>query len=185
MAKNSKPRKKYRPKPVRFNCWKRSDIEHLQAVFQEFELITEFKFPTGEANMDDMCCVRDVLNLCTLGMVTRDWLDRDEVKDCTPIVNAAGDAIKRCADRACDMNPDNPRFVFKGDELKAVRAGVAIAGPFIRDSLDESPTRLILEFYAMRHLTRGKDGRYAYTDEQLKRAVQQQNDNIDWSHRHG
>ena len=36
----------------------------------------------------------------------------------------------------------------------------------------------------MRYLTRGKDGRYAYTDEQLKRAVQQQNDNIDWSHRY-
>lgn len=89
MANNKRPRKKYRPKPVRFNCWKLSDIEHLQAVFQDFELITELKFPTGEANMDDMCCVRDVLNLCTLGMVTRDWLDRDEVKDCTPIVNAA------------------------------------------------------------------------------------------------
>ena len=171
MANNKRPRKKYRPKPVRFNCWKLSDIEHLQAVFQDFELITELKFPTGEANMDDMCCVRD-------------WLDRDEVKDCTPIVNAAGDAIKACADRACDMNPDNPRFVFKGDELKAVRAGVAIAGPYIRESLETVPSRIVMEFYAMRHLTRGKDGRYAYTDEQLKRAVLKQNDNIDWSHRY-
>ena len=82
------------------------------------------------------------------------------------------------------MNPDNPRFVFKGDELKAVRAGVAIAGPYIRESFECSPTRIVMEFFAMRHLTRGKDGSYAYTDEQLKRAVLKQNDNIDWSHRY-
>lgn len=63
MAKNSKPRKKYRPKPVRFNCWKRSDIEHLQAVFQEFELITEFKFPTGEANMETTCAVSETCSI--------------------------------------------------------------------------------------------------------------------------
>lgn len=42
-----------------------------------------------------------------------------------------------------------------------------------------------MEFYAMRHLTRGKDERYAYTDEQLKRAIEQENDNNDWSNRHG
>ncbi len=184
MANNKRPRKKYRPKPVRFNCWKLSDIEHLQAVFQDFELITELKFPTGEATMDDMTCVRDVLNLCTMGLVTRDWLDKNEVKECTPVVNAAGDAIKACADRACDRNPDAPRFVFTGDELKAVRAGVAIAGPYIRESFECSPTRIVMEFFAMRHLTRGKDGSYAYTDEQLKRAVLKQNDNIDWSHRY-
>lgn len=184
MANNKRPRKKYRPKPVRFNCWKLSDIEHLQAVFQDFELITELKFPTGEATMDDMTCVRDVLNLCTMGLVTRDWLDKDEVKECTPVVNAAGDAIKQCACRACERSPDAPRFVFTGDELKAVRAGVAIAGPYIRESFECSPTRIVMEFFAMRHLTRGKDGSYAYTDEQLKRAVLKQNDNIDWSHRY-
>lgn len=64
--------------------------------------------------------------------------------------------------------------------IKAIQAGVAVAGPYINDSIDAIPGETVREFFAMKHLTRGKDARYAYSPEQLRRAIDR-NTTIEWS----
>lgn len=84
MAKNKRPRKHYRPKPCYVPLWTEKDKSNIKALFEHAELVTMLKLPTGEVTMDDLCCIRDTLNLCLMGCMTRDWLDKDEVKAAEP-----------------------------------------------------------------------------------------------------
>lgn len=88
MAKNKRPRKHYRPKPCYVPLWTEKDKSNIKALFEHAELVTMLKLPTGEVTMDDLCCIRDTLNLCLMGCMTRDWLDKDEVKAAEPVVRA-------------------------------------------------------------------------------------------------
>lgn len=180
MAKNKSPRKHYRPKPCYVPLWTEKDKSNIKALFEHAELVTMLKLPTGEARMDDLCCIRDTLNLCLMGCMTRDWLDKDEVKAAEPVIRRAGMALMTSVDKCIDRNPLQPRYVFTGDAIKAIQAGVAVAGPYINDSIDAIPGETVREFFAMKHLTRGKDARYAYSPEQLRRAIDR-NTTIEWS----
>lgn len=173
MASNKKPRKQYRPKPQRVLCADPSDIEDIKALIRKVGLVTELALPLGTATVDDVACIKSLLNHALVGLVGREYLDESEREAASAIIDKGGDACVAAVKKACDRREKaggDLHFIFTGDELNAVRDAVATADHFISDSLDVEPHRTLKEFYVMKLLLKRKQGG-GVTAERVKRVL--------------
>lgn len=149
MAVSKKPRKQHRKK---FNpaalMIKRQSIEDLKSVFTRFELACAIKLPRGTCDLSDMLAIKDILNVATISMTTRKWLDVNEINEISDEFTAAKYAIADVIKRGRDSG----KYICKGDELKLIQPMVSIAGQIIQDSLDVCPRRMIKEWNCMRQM---------------------------------
>ncbi len=152
MAKNRKPRKPYRKKPVRMPCLADVSRESFVTLLGDVELVIYNTLPTGNAKGHQIEACRTVMNHAMTGMHhRRNALDENECETALEAIYAAGDALAaavkrhnkewRKGNQACG-------FVFKGDELRAIEAGFVVAAEFIKDSLEVCPSACLKELYA-------------------------------------
>lgn len=75
MAKNKKPRKAYYPKAVRTLCVARGDISGLQDMINRTALAAEISLPRGVATVEQLSCMKTLINHALTGIVSRNYLD--------------------------------------------------------------------------------------------------------------
>ena len=180
MPNNKKPRKRYRPKPVRAPWVSKKSLDYVMSVVERYELVAEIALPRGTADYDDMNCLKSLLNHAMLGAISRGWLDKEERREGLSAISKAGKALTSVVDRAFARNKEKPAFVCTADELNAVRNGVAVAGPFIRDSMEETPIRCMQEFYAMKALLKRTPPGMRMTPEIIERMIDEMKTTPSW-----
>ena len=158
MAKNKKPRKAY--KEGRWNqlalMIPQEIVSTIKGMFRNCELITHMKMGNGTMMEDDIQCLRDFINFATILIYAGKAIDRDA------FLEQFGDEWVRLQDAFHDYYG---RFIRKGtntptgDELRAIRSGVAIAGQIVQDELDREMFWCIKCFLYMKDATRQKAGR--------------------------
>ena len=124
-------------------------VDVFRDVYRRAEMAVEYNLPTGNIGKDDIRFICDMFNLGTVGLISRSWLDQEEVDAFEPEFIAAKNALGTFIKRGHTTN----RWVCTGDELRLIRDVVVTLGAFIQDSLDTHPRRFVLEFMAMDELT--------------------------------
>lgn len=137
----------------------KEDIDKVKRIFTDVELIAETKLQRGLCNFDDVAMLRDVLNMCAWCSVywakvsetfklTDEWIDAN-----MPIFLKAQDAFHEFYKRGNDnggVTNSSVRYVCRGDELTAIKDGVAFAGDLCQQMLDNSPIQFMRLFDAMK-----------------------------------
>lgn len=156
MAKNKKPRKKYHPKPVRTQCVIKEDLDSLRSLVSQISLSAEFALPAGTATVEQVDCIKALLNHAMTGIMSREYLSPFERAEALRVLDKGGDALVAMVKKACDRRDKakatDLRFVCTADELNAIRDAVAIADQFLTDSYGVEPNRTMREFFAMKVL---------------------------------
>lgn len=158
MAKNKKPRKAY--KEGRWNqlalMIPQEIVSTIKEMFQNCELIAHMKMGNGTMTEDDIQCLRDFINFATILIYAGKAIDRDA------FLEQFGDEWVRLQDAFHDYYG---RYIRKGtntptgDELRAIRSGVSIAGQIIQAELDAEMFWCIRCFLWMKDKTRQPAGR--------------------------
>lgn len=158
MAKNKKPRKHY--KEGRWNqlalMIPQEIVSTIKGMFRDCELIAHMKMGNGTMTEDDIQCLRDFINFATILIYAGKAIDR------YAFLEQFGDEWVRLQDAFHDYYG---RFIRKGtntptgDELRAIRSGVSIAGQIIQAELESEMFWCIRCFLFMKDKTRQPAGR--------------------------
>lgn len=171
MAKNQRPRKRYhkrwRTQKLIFDP---KEIDAIKETFSDVELAVEFKLPLGTMTMQDVQELRDMLNLSTVLMFHGYGI---EPSYCQETYGAAWrrmqDAFHSYYTRVCDKNI----FTATGDELNAIRDGIAIAGTIMQKTLDADPSRVAVCYGVVKEKADGGPGRIKVSMERIERRIRQ------------
>lgn len=141
MPKTKKPRKVYDPKrwpkaPRRISA---KDVSEIKAAYRNVELAVELRLHTGAFTKDDLLNLGSMILLGTFVMYRGYGLEHEY---CILTYGeewvAMQEAFKTYKDRALRTGS----YACTGDELKALRDGVEIAGTIIQKALDADPIRV-------------------------------------------
>lgn len=136
MAKNKKPRKRRNANKGNFVYWVGQDIlDYINNMTTTLGLQTFVTLRTGRATEEMMCSIADAFNLCQVACRERTWIpqeDRQAVVDC---IEDGIAAFRRTVLRAYENEPR--RFVFTGDDLRAVQDATEQAILVIRSSVED------------------------------------------------
>ena len=154
MAKNKKPRHKMKTRTFISPFKLTTEVtDRLSEFFTHFCLIAEMKLPRGECDAIDIAYISEVFNLCTMGMASREWINKDDHADIMPTYNKALHAIHAVSERGHATG----RYVCKAEELNLIRDMLIPAEKFLQDSIKTCPRRLLHEWHAMQDLKREAD----------------------------
>lgn len=153
MAKNKKPRKAY--KPGRWNqlalMIPQETVDTIKNMFRDCELITHMKLGRGEMTAHDIDCLRDFINFATTLIHVGRAVDNKH------FLETYGDEWDAFIDA---FHSYRKRFVEKGtvtatgDEMKAIRSGVVLAGTVVQGELESEMFWCIKCFLWMKDVTR-------------------------------
>lgn len=141
MPKTKKPRKVYDP-----NRWPKAprrisakDVSEIKAEYRNVELAVELRLHTGAFTKEDLINLGSMILLGTFVMYRGYGLEHEY---CILTYGeewvAMQTAFKTFKERALRTGS----FAVTGDELKALRNGVEIAGTIIQKALDADPIRV-------------------------------------------
>lgn len=151
MAKNKKPRHKMKTRTLISPFKITTEVtERMSEFFTHFCLIAEMKLPRGECDAVDIAYIAGVFNLCTMGLASREWLDKDEHEELMPTYNKALFALHEVAERGHATG----RYVCTGEELTLIRDMLIPAEQFLQDSIKTCPRRLLHEWHALQSFTK-------------------------------
>ena len=139
MSTNKKPRKPYKPRPVRLtgSFYSQADITEIKSIINDMGLVVEITLPRGEATQDHMVQIEDLLNWGGMMLFDRSW--KGQEKEAAEFTNRQIKALYALA-----------AIVDRKKSGKASRyIGTA-------EELDTSPERTVKEFLAARQLAREK-----------------------------
>lgn len=147
MPSNKKPRKKYIPKAIAFG-YKQKEIEHISQIWQRVELATYISLPAGSATEDDILCIRDLFNVCLVGLCVRKDMERAKVEEARLEIKKAGDATYEIYERG----KGSGHFIAKGDELRILNEMVKVCGDYVQQSLKRCPGEFMREWATLKYL---------------------------------
>ena len=185
----SKPRvKKNGKRPTRKNKWMldsiflpEEKIKKVRELFTNVEMISETKLHRGVCNFDDVAMMRDVLNMCAWSSIywakvsetfklSDEWIDEN-----MPIFLKAQDAFHTFYSRGNSRGGiENPEihYVATGDELTAIRDGIAVAGDLCQQMLNDSPIQFLRLFDAMKRFLRHEGaGKLEFDGDKLAQSI--------------
>lgn len=141
MAKSKSPRKAY--DPTRWSRPRRvllsTDVEEIKSVYRNVELAVEFRLHTGEFTR------ADVLNLCSFMILATFVMYRGYGLESHFVVGTYGPewiAFQSAVGSFKKRSQETGSYTVTGDELKAIRDGMELAGTFIEKALDTDPDRV-------------------------------------------
>jgi hypothetical protein len=151
MPKTKKPRKAFDP-----HRWRKSprimsakDVDDIKAAYRNVELAVELRLHTGGFTKDDLLNLGSMILLGTFVMYRGYGLEHEY---CILTYGqewvAMQEAYKTYKDRALRTGS----YACTGDELKAIRDGVEIAGTMIQVALNADPIR-VAELWVLTELS--------------------------------
>lgn len=172
MAKSKKPRKSY--KPGRWNplalMIPQETVNEIKDMFMRCEMSTHLKLGRGEMTEEDIQCLRDFINFATTlihvgrAVDNKFFLDTygDEWDDFI-------DAFHSYRQRFVDTGT----VTATGDEMKAIRSGVVLAGHVVQGELDAEMFWCIKCFLWMKDVTRGvREGKVSVDFDGVEREIE-------------
>lgn len=138
MAKNKKPRKKYVPKNVGsyMMTLPKCDIDRLRNIFANVSLCVEYKLPRGTMTLDDVCMLRDYVNLGTALSITGHHFDVASFESET---REKWLRFQRGFHSYYQDAIHKNRFTCTAEELEAIREGCVIAGQMFTLEMEKEP----------------------------------------------
>lgn len=144
MPKSKKPHKHYDPRRyAKRRMMRLKDLQEMKAAYTAVELAVELRLHTGEFTKDDILNLGSFITLATF------ILYRGYGLESVFCVETYGDewiAMQKAYTSYRDRFNSTGSPVVTGDELNAIRNGVAIAGTIIQAALDKDPLRVALLF---------------------------------------
>ena len=171
MATNKKPRKQYhkRWRTQKLIC-DPQEIALIKETFSDVELAVEMKLPRGLMSMQDVQELRDMINLSTVLMFHGYGIEPSYCQETYGVAwRRMQDAFHSYYTRACDKNI----FTATGDELNAIRDGIAIAGTIMQKTLDADPFRVAVCYGVVKEKADGGPGRIKVSMELIERRIRQ------------
>lgn len=172
MPTNKKTRKKYRPK-ARINPYlvRRENIEEIRSQFDKLLLVVEIKLPRGLMDDVDFYLLRDFVNWGIIAASTRTWYTEETRAETS---EALHDAAVKLSEMQIRGRKREGRYVATAEELASIRLAFDFLGPFMNESLDQCPVRVVKEFGVMRiYSANAKIGKPVRCDvKELIKAVQ-------------
>lgn len=171
MAKNRKPRKHYHKR------WRTQkfivdpdEVETIKSAFSNIELAVEMKLPRGAMSMEDVQELRDMLNLATVLLyygygIEPSYCQQTYGADWVRMQDAFGSYYRRACDKSI--------FTATGDELNAIRDGIAIAGVILRKCLDADPFRVAVCYRVVKEKADGGSGRIKVSLDLIERRIKE------------
>ena len=149
-------------------------IESFRALYTRAQLAVEVKLPSGTFDFADMRAVAGMLNVATVGFISRTWLDSKELDDFEPEFRSAKDALYALFERG----KETQHWVCRGEELNAIRDVVTTIGGYIEDSLRVNPRLFMFEFFASHVIANELGNKGEITKELVERTINRlKNDN--------
>lgn len=146
MATNKKPRHKHRAKTIVNGAKEAYLIKGVNELITRIGLIVEVKLPRGLCDTHDMSMIRTHLNWISFMLGTRTYIDEAERAEATLVHEKTAKAFSSLMLRKRD---DPSRFTATGDELNAIREGIAYFDLPMRDALKKAPKHMERDFRRM------------------------------------
>ena len=142
MAKNRKPRKKYRPR------WVHRPLppEQAQSIREKFiavQVAMEMKLHLGTCTTEDIDAAVEMFNIAGLSLTHRKFELEDDVVD---TFNAGAEALASLRKRALTLTP--VRYVCTAKERDAILNGLETVGQYLVDEATDDASRLLIEWKA-------------------------------------
>lgn len=171
MPRSSKPRKHYhKHRRTQKIIIDPRDIEIIKNEFSDIELAVEIKLPRGTMTMNDVQCLRTMINLTTVLLYHGYGFER---KFCLETYSAAWIRMQDAFHSYYTRVVDKEIFTATGDELNAIRDGIEIAGVIMRRALDADPYRVVNCYRVVREKADGGPGRIKVSMELIERRIRQ------------
>lgn len=138
-------------------------------TFERFELVIEMKLPFGNADLDDMYCIRDIFNLAQIALLSRDWIEQKDKDEFLPLFIEAAWAVHDSTMRASEAG--RKTITCKGDELQKIRDFAIPAAALIKDSFETCPRRMIKEWRVMQLIHEKNGGHIQMSEVEIKRLL--------------
>lgn len=149
MAKNKKPRKPYKARPIHCSgCfYRREDIDKIKGIINDIGLVVEVTLPRGEATDDHMHRIQDLLNWGSMLMFDRKFKGQEQaVSEFYERHYAALDAQAAIIRRKRDGVTS--RYIARAEELQALRDTCAELVDMLKEAMELAPQRTVREFLA-------------------------------------
>ena len=148
MPTSKKPRKK-RIFRARINPLfvKREQIEEIRSQFDKLSLFVEIKLPKGLLEDVDFYLLRDFVNWGIIAASTRTWYTEETRAETSAALH---DAAVKLSEMQIRGRKREGRYVATAEELASIRQAFDFLGPFMDESLDQCPVRVVKEFGVMR-----------------------------------
>jgi len=167
MAKNKKPRKKYRPKVAHCTVFTEKDKADYFEMLDMCEFRIRNAFHFGNATGENLEETRCIMNAALAGLESRDYLTPEEVEACKTAIYDGAQSLYNVIDRYNKGKSD--RFIFTANELKLLAYGYTCATTFIKDSMEREPLRTMKEYFAARVIDRW--GVYPVTPKMINQVI--------------
>lgn len=149
MPKSKKPRHRRRQEKSYGHPFHTNELaKRLESITVNYELIAEIKLPAGNATAHDLDCLRDIVNHALTDLILH-GKPGDEYRKAK--IECAGWALRQVKLRGVRLGA---HFVATGDELNAIRDGVAEAGDILKAGYETRSNTMVNEFRAMEALSR-------------------------------
>ena len=150
MSTNKKPRKPYKPRPVRLTgCfYSQTDITEIKSIINDMGLVVEVTLPRGEAT-------QDLLNWGGMMLFDRSWKGQEkEAAEFTNRQIKALYALAAIVDRKKSGKASG--YIGTAEELDTIREVCSEIVDLLKEGMGTSPERTVKEFLAARQLAREK-----------------------------
>ena len=167
MAKNKKPRKKYRPKAAHYTFFTQKDMDDYFEMLDMCEYRIRNAFPIGNATGENLEETRRIMNAALAGLEGRDYLTKSEADAAKEAIYEGAQSLYNVIERYNKGKSD--RFIFTANELKLLAYGYTCATTFIKDSMEREPLRTMKEYFAARVIDRW--GVYPVTPKMINQVI--------------
>lgn len=144
MPKNKKPRKKRQYRPASINCFNPSDIEDIKQRLNRVELVALLKLGKGDATLDELREMRDLMNAVVFATIHRETASDEESQESIKFLIETGAKLAKLV----NGTPPGKRYVCTADQLKSILLAMATCTEFINRSFEECPSTFLMEFNA-------------------------------------
>lgn len=151
MAKNKKPRRRYRRRWVHRPLPKEQANDIIR-MFVDVQLAMELKLHMGKCSLSEIDSAIELFNLAGLSVVHR---DSELEKGMEDLFNAGVEALAAVRKRGLSLSP--VRFVCTASERNAILDALEVVGQYLIDETEADASRLLLEWTAL-HILEEHDG---------------------------
>lgn len=163
MPKSQKPRKRYRKEEhAQPPVVTQEEIDQIHSMTTNYELITEMSLPQGCAKLDDIRCMRDVINLAITDLL----LQNEYTIEQSVILNAGGDALQSVTDNGF-AHFGGKRFVCRAAELDAME----LAAGRVHEAFEERPLLMLQRFRTMKEIIKTGHGRTTVSRKRVEKTL--------------